>query len=345
MKLRLLSLLFISILVIFGVIFYFGFSAVQKTGEKERFVIGLGASEEEAVTDLKEKGFLRNKKIFNLILTLKGWYGKIKPGAYQISKSMTAYKLAKTLVSGPYQKWVVIPPGKRKEQVALILLRALDWPVDLVRTFIMVADEGYLYPDTYLINTDSDPQQVMDKLETNFNEKFNSPALYQDGTGSTGELPKDLLAQNIRTDTAVKIASLIERESGEDEDKPLIAGIIWNRLLKGMKLEIDATVQYALVTNELNSLTADPQFPIADNFDFWPRLPSGLVRKVDSPYNTYLYEGLPPGPICSPSIESIKAVAYPAETDAFYYLHSPDKKIHPARTFKEHEENIVKYLK
>lgn len=345
MKLRFLPLFFISILVIFGVIIYFGFSAVQKTGGKERFVIGLDASEEEAVNDLKEKGFLRNKKIFNLILTLKGWHGKIKAGAYQISKSMNAYKLAKTLVSGPYQKWVVIPPGKRKEQVALILRQALDWPVDLVRTFIMVASEGYLYPDTYLINTDSDPQQVMDKLKTNFNEKFDSPVLYQNGTGPAGELPKDLLAQNIKNDTAVKIASLIERESGGDEDKPLIAGIIWNRLLKGMKLEIDATVQYAIVTNEFNSLITNHQLLITDNFNFWPRLPSGLVRKVDSLYNTYLYEGLPPGPICSPSIESIKAVAYPAKTDAFYYLHSPDKKIHPARTFKEHQENIVKYLK
>jgi len=309
---------------------------MQKTGGEERFVIGLDASEEEVVNNLKEKGLLRNKKIFNLILTLKGWHGKIKAGGYRISKNMNAFKLAKTLVSGPYQKWVVIPPGKRKEQVALILRQALDWPVDLVRTFLMVADEGYLYPDTYLINIDSDPQQVMDKLKTNFNEKFDSPA---------GELQSSLLAQNIRSDTAVKIAPLIERESGGDEDKPLIAGIIWNRLLEGMRLEIDATVQYAIVTNEFNSLITNHQLLITDNFNFWPRLPPGLVRKVDSPYNTYLYEGLPPGPICSPSLESIKAVVYPAKTDAFYYLHSPDKKIHPARTFKEHEENIVKYLK
>jgi len=81
-----------------------------------------------------------------------------------------------------------------------------------------------------------------------------------------------------------------------------------------------------------------------DNFDFWPMLGSGVVRTIDSPYNTYLNDGLPPGPICSPGIASIKAVANSTETDALYYLHSSDKQIHIAKTYKEHLENIEKYL-
>ncbi len=295
---------------------------------RERFVIKLNTSEEQIVDDLHQKGFLRNKKIFGLILDLKKWRGKIEPGAYLISKSMNVYELAGTLVYGPFQKWVVIPPGKRKEQVAFILQKTLSWPFSLTRSFINQASEGYLYPDTYLINTDADPGQIIQKLTNIFNEKFDS------------KIQQDLLLQNIRNDTAIKIASLIERESGSLEDKPIIAGIILNRLNKKMKLEIDATVQYAIASEELN----DAGLQSLNDFDFWPKLGAGVVKTVDSSYNTYLNKGIPPGPICTPSLDSIKAVANPAQTDALYYLHSPDKQIHTAETYKEHQENIVKYL-
>ncbi len=323
----LFSILLLLVVACFTV-FYFQFSAPQKSAEKERYVIKLDTSEEQTIDDLKGKGFLKNKDIFNFLLTYKGWHKRIEPGAYMISKSMNAYELAKTLVSGPYQKWVVIPPGKRKEQVALLLQKALGWPFSLTRSFANIAQEGYLYPDTYLINTDADPQQIIQKMTANFTEKFGD------------ELQKELLKQNIRNDTAIKFASLIERESGGIEDKPIIAGIVWNRLEKKMKLEIDATVQYAITSEKLNDIGLQS----LDNFTFWQTLGPGIVRKIDSPYNTYLYKGLPPGPICSPSIESIRAVANPAETDTFYYLHSSDKKIHTAKTYKEHQENIVKYL-
>lgn len=325
---RFLLFSIVILVVLAGGLFYARFSAPQKKGNEERFVIRLNTPEEQIVDDLKDKGFIKNKKIFNMILTFKNWHGKIQPGAYNISKSMNLYEIAQILRSGPYQKWVTILPGKRKEQAALILQKALDWSYGIARNFTNVADEGYLYPDTYLINVDADPQQIVEKLRANFNEKFDS------------QLQKDLLSQNIRNDTALKIASLIERESGGDEDKPIIAGIIWNRLDKTMKLEIDATVQYAIATEKLS----DTGLQSLEGFDFWPKLPPGLVRKIDSLYNTYLIKALPPGPICSPSIESIRAVAYPTKTDALYYLHSSDKQIHTAKTFKEHQENIEKYL-
>jgi len=323
-----LLLLMVSTLLFLS-FFYSQFSGPQKESQKERFVVKLNVSEEEMVADLKEKGFLKSKEIFGLILTFKGWHKKIEPGAYKISKSMNAHGLAKTLISGPYQKWVIIPPGKRKEQVALILLKTLNWQFGMGRSFTNVAEEGYLYPDTYLIDVDADPQQVWQKLFANFNEKFDK------------ELQNNLLAQNIRNDTAIKIASLIERESGSDFDKPIIAGIIWNRLLKGMKLEIDATVQYAIASETLDEVGLQD----LGDFNFWPQLGAGVVRTTNSPYNTYLNKGLPPGPICSPSLESIRAVANPSETDALYYLHSSDKQIHTAKTFEEHQENIENFLK
>jgi UPF0755 protein len=157
-------------------------------------------------------------------------------------------------------------------------------------------------------------------------------------------LQKELLSQNIRNDTAVKFASIIERESGSDEDKPIIAGILWNRLNKKMRLEIDATVQYAIGSKEFSFLITNNQLLIPNDFSFWQTLGPGIVRTVDSPYNTYLNDGLPRGPICSPSIESIRAVANSIETEDLYYLHSSDKKIHTAKTYKEHLENIEEFL-
>lgn len=319
------------LIVCFAVRTYSQFLGPEKTKEKERFIIKQETSEGKIIADLKEKGFLKNKSIFNFILSLKGWHKKIEPGAYLLSKGMNAYELAGALVYGPFQKWVLIPPGKRKEQTALILKRTLDWPDQIVLSFIKIAQEGYLFPDSYLINTDADPQQVVKKLLSNFNEKFDT------------EIENELLKQNIRNDTAIKIASLIERESGSDEDKSIIAGVIWNRLNKKMKLEIDATVQYAIISQQISDLVTSRQLPATD-FNFWPTLGPGIVRTVDSLYNTYKIKALPPGPICSPGLASIKAVVYPADTDALYYLHSPDKKIHTAKTYKEHRENIEKYL-
>jgi len=316
------------LLVIFIFILFREFSGPQKNGENERLVVGLEDSPEDVINNLKAKDFVKNIFIFKTILTLKNWQNKIDPGAYQISKGMNVFKLAQTLIAGPYQKWVIILPGKRKEQVALIVQKALNWPFSTARNFADIAEEGYLYPDTYLIDIDANPQQVVQKLMTNFNEKFDAG------------LQKELLGQDIRNDTAIKIASLIERESGGNSDKPIIAGIIWNRLLKGMKLEIDATVQYAIASEKLT----DTGLQSLEDFNFWPILGPGLVRTVDSSYNTYLNDGLPPGPICSPGLSSIKAVANSTETDALYYLHSADKQIHTAKTYKEHQENILKYL-
>lgn len=320
-----------------GVFFYLTslqFFGSQNISEKVRFVIKLNTSEYEIIKNLKTQGFINNELLFSLILTFKRWHGKIQPGAYFLPKKLNPFSLAQILISGPSQKWVVVPPGLRKEQVALILKKNLDWTNELLINFINLASEGYLYPDTYLIPSDADPRQVILIFKNNFNKKLNE------------ELFQELLNKNIRYDTALKIASLIERESGSDEDKPIIAGIIWNRLEKGVKLEIDAAVQFAIATQkcELSNLNFGNWQKI-ENCDFWPFLEKGVVKTIKSKYNTYLYKGLPPGPICSPSLASLKAVVYPQKTEALYYLHSSDKRIHTAKTLEEHYENIKKYLK
>jgi UPF0755 protein len=121
----------------------------------------------------------------------------------------------------------------------------------------------------------------------------------------------------------VILASLIERETITDEERPIVAGILNNRLDIGMALQVDATIQYA-----------------KGSWD--PILPQD--KALNSPYNTYKFPGLPPGPIANPGLTSLKAVANPEETDFFYYLHDSKGKIYYAKTLEEHNQNITKYL-
>lgn len=323
--------LILLIPIVFLIYFYFQFIGPGETKEKERFIIKPNTLQLEIIDSLVAKHFLKNKTIFNWFLSRRG--KDISPGTYLLSQNMNAYRLAVTLTSLPYQKWVTIPIGKRKEQVALILQRALDWPKKLVVDFIQTAQEGWLYADTYLINTDYDAQQTYQKLFNTFNENLDS------------DLQKSLLEQNIRLDTAIKFASLIEREYGSEEDRKIIAAIIWNRLDKDMRLQIDAAVQFAIASENcrLTNISVEDWAPIS-TCNFWPRLTGTGIRATRSPYNTYFNKGLPPGPICSPSIASIRAVANPVETDALYYLHSRDKQIHTANTYEEHLENVEEFL-
>jgi len=293
------------------------FSAPQKWLEIERIVINLNTTEEELIPKLKEQGYIKSEWAFNFVLKTRGWQGKIKPGGYNVSKNMSAWILAETLVNYPYQRWIVIPEGLRKEEVAEIARKELGWTEKTKKEFLNYAEEGYLFPDTYLLqvlNFENAGKQTAQRMENNFNEKCQ-------------EIFKEFKEQNIRNDTAIILASIIQREAADAEQMPLIAGIIWNRLLKPMPLQIDATVQYIL----------------GEEGNWW-RPVTVEEYKTESPYNTYLYEGKPPTPICSPGLAAIEAVAYSEETEYFYYLHDENRQIHCAETYEEHLENIEKYL-
>jgi len=125
------------------------------------------------------------------------------------------------------------------------------------------------------------------------------------------------------------IASLIEREALVDEEKPLISSVIHNRLNSGMALDIDATLQYAKGK---------------DSQGKWWSIPRSEDTSIDSPYNTYLNPGLPPGPIGNPGIGAIKAAVNPEESSFYFYIHDSTGEVHFAETLEEHNENIQKYL-
>ncbi len=309
--------------VILGIVLYRQFFAASGSGEDERFIIPLNTETSEVVKKLKNEGFIRDISGFDIALFLHGG-GSIRPGGYKISKGMSAWEMVSVMKNGPYMEWVTVPEGLRKEEIADILGETLGWTdqekSDWINKYTaMKYDEieGVYFPDTYLLPKDETGLQIADRLQTKFNEKFQP---YAD----------KFVKENIKWTTALKVASLVQREAADKTDMPLIAGILWNRLLNNppMRLEIDATVQYAL----------------GKSGNWWPKI-KPADYKTDSPYNTYLNKGLPPHPICNPGINAIDAVLNPAKTDCLYYLHDADREIHCAVTYDEHLQNIEKYLK
>jgi UPF0755 protein len=339
-----------------GLIYFNLFAAPQIRAEKEQLIIPLGSSDLSYLSKfLKNKGFIKNEIGFRIVyleitggvplnkLANTGCVDCFISGAYKLSKSMNAWQIAEAIKNQPYMKWEVIPEGLRKEQIADILgdPLSLNWSEkqksDWVTEFTaMQYDyiEGVYFPDTYLIPVDEKPLDVANRLRAHFEENF---APYS----------QEAQKQNIKWDTLLKIASIIQREGVGKDDMPIISGVIWNRLLAGMKLQIDATVQYARDDVVHYGQTGSDMQPqnYSSAGDWWAPIKPEDIKNIISPYNTYQNKGLPPHPICNPGIEAIDAALNPAKTDCLYYLHDSNKQIHCAKTYEEHQANIEKYLR
>lgn len=306
-------ILFLLILIAF---ILYAVSPTSLSSETYRFIVPLESKQEDIVKNLKNQNLIRSETAFFLLLSLLSSGKKIEPGAYIITYNMNTVQVIDTLLNHPYQIWIVLVPGLRNEQIGERLQKRLNWSDEEEDQFITHAKEGYMFPDTYLFPVSNTPKEIADRMISNFNEKFDR------------RLQADLLSNDVRNDTAIKIASLIERESGSAEDKALISGVIWNRLEDGMRLQIDATIQYAL----------------GKPGNWWPVVKVSDY-KLDSPYNTYIIPALPPSPISNPSLASIQAAVYPEETRCLFYLHTPDKRIHCSETYEEHLEKIEDLLR
>lgn len=221
-------------------------------------------------------------------------------------------------LANPYIRYVNIPAGLRKEEVADIYTKVLAWNDQDVKDFLSQTD-GYYFPSTYVLPVDASGEEVKDKMVANFNKKV----LAAD-TSKTSVLSKD----KVNIDTALKVASLIQREAAGKHDMNLISGIIWNRIWSGMSLDIDATLQYAKGTEET----------------WWPQVLSS-DKNIVSPYNTYKTVGLPPTAISNPSLAAIEAAYNPEKTACIFYFHDKNRKIHCSKTYEEHKRGIAAYLK
>lgn len=311
-------ILFVLGLIVFFVAFIWwknGLAPVNvKSSVQKIFVISKGTPIRTIGNDLKEQGLIRDPVVFFLYIKKNGFDQDVQAGSYRLSSSMDLVKIMETLRHGNIDVWITVPEGLRSEEIAAILEKNIPsykafWKADLK------AEEGYLFPDTYLIPKETDINQIISIMKNNFIAKITS-------IGLTQESPN--LKKTITT------ASLIEREAKFAEDRPSVASVIQNRLDSGVALQIDATLQYALGYDQSKKT--------------WWSVPRAKDLKIDSPYNTYTNVGLPPGPICNPGLSAIEAAAKPADTSYVYYVNDSSGKLHFAKNLTEHNKNVTKYL-
>ncbi len=223
-------------------------------------------------------------------------------------------------LANPSIKTVNIREGLRKEEVAEVLTMSLGWSQEQKQQFLTAhlayddnSYEGKYFPKTYLIHKDAPPTDVSKTLTNEYDKKIS-------------KIKRGKTTQILNEDTALIIASLIQREAAGKGDMRLISGIIWNRVFAGMKLQIDATLQYAKGEEEL----------------WWPRV-DPRDKYIESPFNTYKYN-IPPSPIASPGIAAIEAAYNPQKTSCMFYLHDKYRRIHCSRTYEEHKAKIKRHL-
>ncbi len=302
----------------------------------KKITIQSGQSIKDIAVDLKQKKIVGHDFAFLLYLKIKGKEKDIKAGEYQLDRPLNMPQLIQLLVRGPIpqEREIKIIEGWNLKDIA----RYLDKEgVVSSQEFLSFAQggfrksplfqrhdflaeipeggslEGFLFPDTYRIYKKSTAEEIVGKMLDNFSQKF-SP-----------EMRAEARRQQKSVYQIVTMASLLEKEVRSLEDKKIVAGIFWKRIENNYPLQSCATLAYILGVNKKQYSYEDTQ--------------------VKSPYNTYLNKGLPPGPICSPGLDSLRAALYPQFTDYNFFLSAPDGETIFSKTFAEHQRNKVKYLK
>lgn len=311
----------IAIVVIFGAFFVVKDVTGVDTENSTAIEVPEGAGSAVVADILSENDIIKYPTIFRLYSKLGGFDGKYTPGTITVHNGMSYGDILNSLIVPDRNVVkVVIPEGYTAKQIAQTLedaglctaddfLSALD-PSLYDYKFLEgmpirdVALEGYLFPATYEFTKSQTPQEIVTVMLDAFNDMF-IPEYYTRA--------KEV---NMTVDEIVTMASIIERETNADSERSKVASVFYNRLNNGMKLESCATVQYILGENK-------PVLSVSDT-------------RIDSPYNTYKYAGLPVGPISSPGADCIKAALYPAKTDAFYFCLGKDGKHIFSKTYEEH---------
>lgn len=304
--------------------------AVSNDSNFVSFVISKGSSATVVGSNLYKQGLIRNTLAFKIYLQLTNRTKTVQAGEFKLSPSQNLRDIVNSLYKGPLEIWVTIPEGLRREEVVekfITGLKLQDRLADGFRSEFLAASknkEGYLFPSTYLFPRDISASNIVDTLTQTYQKKLNEV--------TAGRISKT----NLSTDDTVTLASLIERETKTDEERPIVAGILLNRLKIGMALQVDATVQYALATINCSKSTFGCK-------NWWPTVLLGDLE-LNSPYNTYKYTGLPPAPIANPGLSSLTAALFPEDTGYLYYIHDSSGQIHYAKTLSEHNANVRKFL-
>ncbi len=288
--------------------FYISSQSVSQDKNFKDFLIVKGSGASVVANKLNKEGLIKSPLAFKIYVQFTGKAGKIQAGEYRLTSSYNLFQLVDQLGKGPAEIWVTIPEGLRREEIAQRFSDSLGKDDTFIKEFLSssVGTEGYLFPDTYLFPKTASASAVVGKMVRTFESK-------------TSDL-------NLTRDQVI-LASLIERETKTKGERPIVAGIILNRLNAGWPLQIDASVQYA----------------VGNKDNWWPILTKDDLA-TNSAFNSYKFSGLPPTPIANVGITSLEASANPEDSDYWYYIHDDTGQIYYAKTLSEHNENIRRYL-
>lgn len=279
------------------------------------FTVTPGEGLKNIAASLKGKNLIRDTFVFVLMTKLSGLDNKIQAGNFMLSPSQNAHDIAKSMTKGTQDIRVTIPEGKRATEIAETLKNKLQ-SYDSSWDEQLIANEGYLFPDTYQFRKDATIDTIIAAMRDNFTSKYQ-----QAEQGAT---------TNFSEGNVVILASILQREGRSLDDMKLIASVLENRLSIGMALQTDATIQYALGYQPLEH-------------SWWKKNLTQDDLQITSPYNSYTNPGLPPSPISNPGLDALSAVLHPKDTNYLYYISDSRGDLHFAKTLDEQNANIRKY--
>ncbi len=297
--------------------YFFEFRPPRYFPSKATISVSSGESLSEIADQLEKDNVIRSPFWFiNFVILLRHEHAVVG-GNYCFNMPLNVFEVAKRMVSGQFgmgQIKTTIPEGSNVSDIANLLKK--NYPDFNTKGFIDMAKskEGYLFPDTYYFGADVSPEDVVSSMTAGFQRKVINNSEVQNLVASSTHSLSDIL----------KMASILEGEARKMRTRQIIAGILWNRIKLGMPLQVDVSLKYIDGKGSAELTKSD--------------------LKVDSPYNTYLYKGLPPTPISNPGIDSITAAATPISTNYLYFLAGNDDVVYYASTLAEHAANKQKYL-
>jgi UPF0755 protein len=335
-SLKVAAIIVLTVAILFvaqRALFHYLDVASASNGEPVTFVISENETPSSVADNLHSAGLIRSSTYFKLKMRLSNADSKLEAGRFTLHKGMSVDQIINALTSAEAVQTVTIrfQEGWRTEQYAEALVQAGliqtpdqftnaiqngSWDNDFLASRPSNTTlEGFLFPDTYQFRADATPDDIINTMLQDFQTRV--PAADQAKAQALG----------LNFYQVLTIASIVEREAAVPAERPIIASVYYNRIKQTMPLQADPTVQYA----------------VGKSGDWWPQIsPSDL--DAQSPYNTYQSPGLPPGPICNPSLASIEAALNPATTDYLYFVAKGDGSGEHlfAKTYAEQQANIQK---
>lgn len=270
-----------------------------------------GTGLKEVAQNLEKEGIIRSSFVFSILMKYSGNESNIKAGKYLFEKRFSVFGLMRKLIKGDYNTSllrITIPEGSAIKDINRIFKERGFDDFEIKDRQL----EGYLFPDTYFFPITATAEEAAKKMKENFDSKI------------TPDLNEAIKKGNRKFEDILKMASLIEKEAAKAEDRKIISGILWKRLEAKIPLQVDATLFYVTGKNTFELTTDD--------------------LKINSPYNTYRYLGLPLTPICNPGLDAIKAAVFPEKSPYWYYLSDRAGNVYYSKTHDEHIQKKQKYL-